>query len=112
MKHFFWLIVIVMVIFTIYSCKTTMYIDPHSCAPTSFAIIDSIPNENIGRLGKYVHYRKYYNNGILFIKGGYLNGERHGTWKMWNYEGELIMVKKYKKGREVDNMLILINGKW
>ena len=93
------------------SCKT-IYTDPHRCPPTSFLIIDSLPDDYIGHLGKRVKYCKYYKNGILFVEGYYLNGKRHGTWKMWDYEGRLTKVKKYKKGCEVGNSLILRNWSW
>ena len=105
------IILLIMISIMICSCKT-IYTDPHRCPPTSFLIIDSLPDDYIGHLGKRVKYRKYYKNGRLFVEGYYLNGKRHGTWKMWDYEGQLTKVKKYKKGCEVGNLLILRNWSW
>ena len=41
---------------------------------------------------------KYYNNGKLFSKGSYINGERDGYWEFYYLNGDLHSTELYSNG--------------
>jgi antitoxin component YwqK of YwqJK toxin-antitoxin module len=47
------------------------------------------------------YWEEYYNNGKIYSKGYYLNGERHGYWEKYWYHGILWMKGNFKDGIKV-----------
>jgi len=41
-------------------------------------------------------------SGYKWVDGGYLNGKKHGQWRWFNEEGEVIKVVHYNHGQEVE----------
>ena len=43
--------------------------------------------------------RSWYQNGQMEFEGEFLNDQKNGVWKYWNYRGKLIRENTYEKGR-------------
>jgi len=39
-----------------------------------------------------------YDNGVVWIRANYVNGEKHGPFKYYDEKGELFAVEEYKNG--------------
>ena len=50
--------------------------------------------------------RNYYNNGEIEFEGEYINGERNGKGKEFNYNGKLKFEGEYKNGKTVWKRII------
>ena len=54
--------------------------------------------------------KKYYNNGNLFFKGEYLNGNRNGTGKEYYVDGKLFFDGEYINGNRWNGIGYKNNG--
>jgi len=53
--------------------------------------------------GKLLHgkYTCYYESGAVKTSGDYFFGVKHGLWRFFDLNGEIIGTKKWKKGRQI-----------
>jgi antitoxin component YwqK of YwqJK toxin-antitoxin module len=46
-------------------------------------------------------WKQFFDDGKLSFEGGFLNGLKHGTHKIYHSNGKLLAVEEYDKGEEV-----------
>lgn len=43
----------------------------------------------------------FYENGLPRFKGGYLDGEMHGTWEFFRKDGSLMRTGEFDQGKQI-----------
>ena len=62
---------------------------------------NGILSNSIYKVNGQIHFISYYENGKVREMGMYRNGEKEGTWRRFDDQGDLVIIGQFRKDRRV-----------